>query len=140
MALVGAYAHAQAIIDTLGNAGLVVGDGEAPRPAGRSEIITPCVVFHMVDGGLVDGTLADPDEWVDARFQLTAVGRVAAEVRDIADKASAALAGGVTVAGRRVMRVQPIDPWGRVERDNDVTPPVYYCTQLWRLFSFPGAS
>ena len=92
----------------------------------------------MVAGGTVGGTLGCPDELVDARFQLTAIGRLAAEARDVADRAAAALEGGLAVPGRRIRRVRPIDPWSRIERDEDVQPPLFYAVRTYGLFSFPA--
>ena len=138
MTEIGQNAHALAIVAALEADGLVVGDVAAPRQGNPPKIVAPCVVVHMVPGGEIDGTAGDPDEWADARFQLTAVGKVAAEARWYADRAAAALAAnGVTVAGRSIRRLRPIEPWGRVERDQDLTPPLFYSTRTYGLFTFP---
>lgn len=131
--------HALAVIASLEAAGLTVGDGVAPRDGSPPRIVAPCVVVHMVPGGAIDGTAGDPDGWADARFQLTCVGRVAAEARYTADLADSALGDNPpTVDGRKVRRVRPVEPWGRVERDNDVTPPLFYATRTWGLWTFPA--
>jgi hypothetical protein len=130
--------HALAIIAALEASSLTVGDGVAPRTGHPPQIVAPCVVVHMVPGGDIDGTLGDPEGWADARFQLTAVGRVAAEARRSADLADAALeANGVTVPGRVIRRLRPVEPWGRVQIDHDVTPPLFYATRTYGLFTFP---
>jgi hypothetical protein len=131
--------HALAIIAALEADDLTVGDGVAPRVGNPPKIVAPCVVVHMVPGGAIDGTAGDPDGWADARFQLTAVGRLAAEARRYADLAAAALeTHGLAVAGRAVRRLRPIEPWGRVERDHDVTPPLFYATRTYGVWTFPG--
>ena len=128
--------HALAIIAALEADSLTVGDGEGGEVNGT--ITAPQIIVHLIPGGTIDGSIADPDEWADARFQLTAVGRVAAEARWYADKAATALeANAVTVAGRSIVRVRPVEPWGRVEVDHDVTPPLHYSTRTFGLFTFP---
>lgn len=127
--------HALALLAVLGTVdGLDVGDGVAPDDhTGRY------VVLHMLPGGEIDGTAADPDEWADARFQITAVGRVASEARWVADLAHEALVTEtVAVDGRSIQRVRPLDAWARVERDDDQAPPLFYATRVYGLWSFPG--
>lgn len=129
--------HALAVIAALEADGLAVGDGVAPRQGDPPTIVAPCVIVHMVAGGEIDGTLGDPDGWADTRVQLTAVGRVAAEARRTADLAGQALEAGITVAGRSIRRLRPIEPWSGVARDHDVTPPLFYATRTYGLFTFP---
>lgn len=140
MAVIAANPHALAIIDVLEAAGLTVGDGiaETTGTGPDARIVTPQVVVHMTPGGVVDGTLAAPDDWADARFQLTAVGLTSASVRVVSDRAAEALEGGVSVDGRSIQRVRPMEPWGRTERDHDVTPPMFYATRSFGLFTFPA--
>jgi hypothetical protein len=128
--------HALAIIAALEADALTVGDGDGAETAGT--VTAPQIIVLLIPGGRIDGSIADPDEWADARFQLTAVGRVAAEARWYADKAATALeTNAVTVAGRSVMRVRPTQPWGPVTKDLDVTPPLFYSTRTYGLFTFP---
>lgn len=125
--------HALALIATLGGADLSVGDGVAPAShPGRF------VVLYMLQGGEVDGTAADPDEWVDGRFQLTSVGRNASEARWVSDKAHEAVTDGVVaVTGRSIQRVRPLDAWGQVTRDDVLTPPLFYAVRTYGIYSFP---
>lgn len=126
-------AHALALLAAIGASGLAVGDAVAPTAhPGRY------VVLHILSGGEVDGTAADPDEWFDARFQLTAVGRTASEARWVADQAHSALTSSeVTVPGRSVQRVRPLAAWAGVQRDDTPEPPLYYATRVYGLWSFP---
>ncbi len=138
MTLIEQDPHALAVVASLEAGGLTVGDGEAPRTGNPPKIVAPCVVVHMVPGGQVDGTAGDPDGWADARFQLTAVGRMAAEARHVADRAGQALdTNGITVPGRKIRRLRPVGPWGPTVRDNDVTPPLFYATRTYGMFTFP---
>lgn len=133
--------HALAIIAALELDSLTVGDGVASQSG--SAIVAPQVVLHMLPGGSVDGTAASPDEWVDGRFQLTAIGRVAAEARYYADRAADSLASNtLDVDTRSIQRVRPLEPWGQVLRDDDVSPPLFYATRTYGLWSFsdPTAS
>lgn len=133
--------HALAIIEAIEADDLTVGDGVAARF--EETIVAPQVVLHMIPGGSIDGTAGSPDEWADARFQLTAIGRVASEARWYADKAADALAdNALDVDTRSIQRVRPVEPWGRVTRDDDVTPPLFYVTRVFGLWSFsdPTAS
>lgn len=127
--------HALAIIAALEADSLTVGDGKGRETNGA--VTAPQIIVHMIPGGTIDGTAQDPDDWADARFLLTAVGRTAAEARWYADKGAAALAGNpVTVAGRTIRRVRPTEPWSKVEQDNDLTPPLFYATRQFGLWSF----
>ena len=128
--------HALAIIAVLEAAGLTVGDGEGKKSG--AETVAPQVIVRMIPGGTIDGSVSNPEELADARFSLVAVGRVAAEARFTADKAAQALSGATfTVAGRTIRRVRPMEPWGRAEVDHDVSPPHFYSTRVFGMWSFP---
>lgn len=131
MAAIQQNPHALALLATLATGGLAVGDGVAPPThPGRY------AVLHMLPGGEIDGTASDPEEWIDGRFQITAVGRNASEARWVADQAGIALTGPVTVAGRSIQRVRPLEAWGGVTRDDDVSPPLFYATRVFGIYSF----
>lgn len=136
--------HALAILGALTAAGLAAGDGEAPKThTGRY------VVLYMISGGETDGTAADPDEWIDGRFQLTCVGRSASEARWVADQAGKAVTapGAVQVAGRGIQRVRPLDGGVNVQRDDDPARPtdgtpqtgLFYATRDFGFYSFEEA-
>jgi hypothetical protein len=127
------HPHAVAVLAALQAAGLSVGDHHAP--AGNP----PYVVLYVIGGGVVDGTLGTPDSDGDLRFQVTAVGRHPGEARWIADRAAAALTDEpITVAGRVAQRVRPIEASSGVQRDDDVTPPLFYATARYGLWTFPA--
>lgn len=132
--------HALAIIAALELEGLDVGDGHAPHDVAPDDPAwTPYVVLYMLSGGEVDGTAANPDSYGDLRFQLTSVGRLAAEARYIADRAAQAfLVYPVTVPGRSVQRVRPIEASNGVRRDDDVQPPLYTVVARFGAFTFPA--
>lgn len=127
--------HSGAIIDTLTDATLTVGDHEAISENGR--VIAPQVVLYLLPGGARDGVAADPDGFVLWRFQLTGVGRIAGEARDQIDAATAALtATRIQVDGFAPQRVEPVGAVG-VLRDDTLTPPLFAATQVYGMWSFP---
>lgn len=129
-------AHARPIVDVLETAGLLVGDGVAPK-GDRDKVIAPCVIVHMLPGGTFDGGPDDPESNSDIRFQITSVGLTASQARLTAKAAADALrAGPFTVAGRVIQRVRPLGNPG-VERDDDLpSPPLFYAAQQWAAWSF----
>lgn len=128
--------HALAIIAALD--GLTVGDHEAPLDDDGVPLPPPYVIVYLLPGGTVDGPLGKPDVDRDVPFQLTAVGRLAAEARDYLDQAVAAITGQtVTVAGRAVYRCRPTEAAGQVQRDDDVQPPVFYGIARFSIFTTP---
>jgi len=105
---------------------------------GHREHDPPCVVFYDLDGGQIDGPLADPDRDVVYPFQLTCVGISAAAARKVADDARAALPN-VVIEGRRVMRLEPDGGLGGVKSDDDTADPtLFYLTPKWRLWTTPA--
>lgn len=131
--------HALAIIARLEAATLIVGDGEAPLDEDGEKIPPPYSVLYMLPGGEVDGSAASPDSDGDIRFQLTHVGRLPAEARWQADRAGAELVGHpLVVPGRSVRRVRPLEASNRVERDDDVTPPLFYVPARFGAWTFPA--
>lgn len=126
--------HALAVIAALEADGLTVGDHIAP---GDSD--PPYHVLYMLPGGELDGPMTAPEADADFRFQITTVGRLPDEARWHADRAAAALESEpVTVAGRFVCRIRPIEASNGVRRDDDVTPPLFYVVARYGARSFPA--
>lgn len=126
--------HALALIAALTAPGLTVGDHR--KPDGASP---PYTVFYMLPGGEVDGSLETPDADGDLRFQLTHVGRLPAEARWEADRASTALlSAAVTVAGRSIDRVRPLEASNQVQRDDDIDPPLFYLVARYGAWTTPA--
>lgn len=130
-----------AIIETLEDAGLTVGDGHRPNGIPEdpgSSGWAPYTIVFLQPGGLVNGSAANPDEEFDGRFALVSVGRLAAEARAGGDAADAAVTVGFTVAGRSIQRVRPIEANGTVNREDTVTPPLFSDTRRYGFYSFPA--
>mgnify|MGYP000312407618 CR=1 FL=1 len=133
--------HALGIIAALEAEGLDVGDGIAPHDVTSTddEAWTPYVVLYMLPGGDVDGTAGSPDSDGDLRFQLTSVGRTAAEARHVNDRAAQAFRDNpVEVPGRSVQRVRPLEATNAVRRDDDVQPPLFFVVARYGAWTFPA--
>lgn len=136
-----ALSHVAAIIDTLEDAGLTVGDHKRPHsiPEDPSDASwAPYVIVYLQPGGTVNGPASAPEEDFDARFSIVSVGRVAGEAIDTGDTAYTAITAGFTVAGRSIQRVRPTDPNGYVTRDDGVTPPLFSHSRRYGFHSFPA--
>lgn len=118
-----------------------IGDSVAPKsPDGR--IVAPCAVFHLRPGGRLSGSIGQPNTDVLIRFQFTAIGTTAIEARGVADFITEAIDGqDVEVDGREVVRIGR--PYGASpnltpERDDDVTPPLFYVPVEFLIWTVPA--
>lgn len=131
--------HARSIFDKLEADGLTVGDGIAPAGS-DGRILAPCVIVHMLPGGIYEGGPDEPSRNSQIRFQLTSVGLTASQARITATRAGEALKdGGFTVDGRSIQGVEPFTHPG-VSRDDDLTQPLFYAVQVWSAWSFAAPS
>ena len=133
--------HAAAIIGALETAGILVGDGRRPPsvpedPASPSW--QPYVVFWVAPGGLLDGSLSNPESEIDGRFSLVGVGRHAGEARKILDDAKAAIEAGFLVTGRRIERVRCLQAQPSTDRDDSTEPPLWFTPCSFGFWSFPA--
>lgn len=132
-----------AVITVLSTAALLVGDGIRPPGGGfpgddaSQEFVPYCVVYPGVTAR-IDGPESDPDADTDTEYQVTSVGVTRAQAAFVADKARhALLEHSPIVAGRDVLLVE----WsmGRpAERDDDVTPPLFYAIDIYTLTTTPA--
>lgn len=135
--------HALAVITrletvTLDGTALRVGDAVAPKSS-TGAVVAPCAVLYGRQSGILTSSIGEVDTDGVIRFQVTAVGRTAAEARVVADKTRAALtAPDLTVAGRWV-EVRSDSASSTVNRDDDIRPPLFYATTLYRLLTFSAA-
>lgn len=114
--------HRDAVVAALETVGLVVGKGQAPDPAPSSGMYA---VVYTTPGQSVPESLADRRTDFQAIVQVTVVGPDEERCLWLADKARAALWEPLTVAGRKAYRAEELGGIP-VQRDDDVTPPVYY--------------
>lgn len=132
--------HKDAVIAALEAAGLLVGDGEKPDGGGwqgtpGQSVFKGYVVVYRIRGGSRSGNLDDPHEDAEFIFQVTCVGSSPTLAESLADEAETLLKG-VTVAGRSIYPSPDMNPG--TERDDDVQPPLFYCTPRYRLKTTPA--
>lgn len=123
--------HTAAVIAALQGFGLSVGDAQAP--AGVSEKYA--VVFPIA-GGDSYGTLAARNDDAELIYQVTCVGETREQAEWVADKAMGLLAG-FAVSGRSVP-VVALESMPGIQRDDAKSPPLYYATPRFRVFSTPS--
>lgn len=134
------FPHDAAVLDALKTIGRPVGFATAPNGALEAVRATPpgpgYFILYPIGGGSRSGPVGDPYADAELVYQITTVARLPDEVRWLVGKIEPALAA-VTVAGRVIYRVQPDDLEG-VYPDRDLTPPVFYGTPRYRLYSTPA--
>jgi hypothetical protein len=116
-------------------------DAVMPFPVGDSEQLetVPSLSLYAIPGGLIEGTIGEPDVDVEMPFQVTCLSRR----RDHAqwmqnDVRQLMLANIIAVPGRSVTRVT-CDPSG-VERDDRLGEregQVFYTTDVFNLHTVP---
>jgi hypothetical protein len=122
--------HTDAVIAALVADDLAVGDAVAPDQA------PPYVVVYPISGGGTTGTLATPDDDAILVYQVTCVGKSREQAEWLADRALKLLDNDLIVPGRRVCRVS-LDMHGGVQRDDQVTPPVFWSMPRLRIITTP---
>lgn len=126
-------AHLAAVKTKLELAGLIVYDGTVPPGA-----TVPYVVLFP-DQGQASSTRFDQvsDQRV-FRVQTTSVASTVEQARWAAEKVHGALLDAVlTISGRATWPVRH-ETSRPIERDDDVTPPLMYAVDVWRLQSVPA--
>lgn len=134
--------HAKALLVALSSLealspAIRVGDGVAPQST-DGKVVAPCAVLHMRTGGEMFGSIGCADSDATLPFQVTCIGKTAEQARIVADKVAGALDGAtLTVTGRAIYRVRrPRGPIGGApERDDEVTPPLFYIPAYYSLMT-----
>ncbi|MFJ3201017.1 hypothetical protein [Streptomyces sp. NPDC086989] len=122
-----------AIVAALTAGGLVVGDGGAPAKASiPSTGIYAAIYFDP--GQSLSESLADQRTDFSLSFQVTCVGPTAEKCRWAAHRARMALYAPLVVAGRSAWRPEELGG-PPIQRDDDVSPPLYYLPVQYRLQS-----
>jgi hypothetical protein len=126
--------HADAILAALGSAGLAVGDGVAPDPVPAEQMY---VVLYTEPGQVLTESLADQRTDLGLGFQLTCVAPTAERVRWLVHHCRTALFPPLTIAGRSAWRAEELGG-PPIQRDRDVTPPLFYQPVQYRLQTTPS--
>lgn len=112
--------------------GFEVGDGH--KPDGD----TPYTVLYLIEGGALDGPVADPEADLTATVQATCVGRSQAEAMWVRDRVIRTLRMlPIDIPGRTVMWVRTTGP-GAATRDDQHQPPLWYCTPRVQIATTPA--
>jgi hypothetical protein len=123
--------HTLAVIDALKTIGKPVGDARKPDGEPPYAVVYPF-------GGTRSGPVGDPDADASLTWQITCVGRDREGAEWMADRVAEVMDGGVVnIPGRKVMRAQTVSDQP-IRRDDDVQPPLFYATPIWRLDTTPA--
>lgn len=125
--------HVDAVTSALTAAGLMVGDGGAP-PAVSIPSTGIYVAIYFDPGQSLPESLADQRTDFALTFQVTCVGPTAEKVRWATQRVRTALHGPLTVTGRAAWRAEELGG-PPIQRDDDVSPPLYFLPVQYRLQS-----
>lgn len=123
--------HMDAVLGALTGGGLAVGTGGAPDPIPNTRMYA--AVFFDPGQALTE-SLADRRTLLALGFQITAVGPTAVKCLWVAQQVRTLLHPRLSVAGRAVWRCEELGG-PPVQRDDDVTPPVFFLPVQYRLQS-----
>jgi hypothetical protein len=123
--------HVDAVLAALAGASLANCLGVAPQGQ-----LPPYIAVYPDPGRSVPGSLADPLANFQGMVQLTCVGESAEQALNLCDRARSALGVRLAVEGRSGWRPEELGG-PPVQRDDDVTPPLYYAAVQYRLRSTP---
>lgn len=124
--------HVDAVLAVLAGANLVVSLGVAPPGQ-----VPPYVAVYPGPGQSLPGSLADPLSYFEDTVQLTCVGTTAEQALSVSDRARTAMSVRLIVTGRSGWRPEELGG-PPVQRDDDVTPPMYYAAVQYRIRSAPS--
>jgi len=131
-----------AVIATLEDAGITVGDGEQPAGSGwqagpDNSAFVGYAVVHPVGGGDSYGPIDGPDQDFEPVYQISAYGATRAQAELIGDLARTAMVNTpIIVTDRRVVLVS-IELLGGCRRDDQVLPPVWQAVDRFRVLTVP---
>ena len=137
MSVHGSRVFATWVVSTLTGGGLAARLGMKPAsvPSGAG-----WSVVYPIAGGIVDGTILDPNEDATPDIQVTSASYDATQTLWQSDKVRELLLAAVPATlsdGRDVIFVEPTWPDPTLARDEDVTPPVFFCTDRYSFRTAP---
>lgn len=122
--------HTDALLAALAATGRPVGD------ATGEGLTAPYIVLYPLSG-MRGGPIADPDADAELVYQMTCVGLDRLGTQWLADEVAEVVQAGFPIPGRVLLRAE-LDSDGGVRRDDDVSPPVFFATPRWRLYTTPA--
>ncbi|MGW6739723.1 hypothetical protein ACWGDX_03070 [Streptomyces sp. NPDC055025] len=123
--------HITAVTEALTGQGLTVGEGGAPVPVPASRMYA---AVYFDPGQALTESLGDRRTMLVLGFQVTCVGPTQTKCLWVAQRVRLALFGRLTVAGRATWRPEELGG-PPVQRDDDVSPPLFYLPVQYRLQS-----
>jgi hypothetical protein len=135
--------EADAILAAFSAGSLLAGDGTRPAGAGfpdddTTQPFIPYVVLYPLMVPSIDGPVSDPFTDTASEYQVTAIGQTAKQARWAADKGrTILLSETLVIPGRSVQLVS----WTNslpLQRDDDVTPPLFYAIDTYEIHSTPA--
>ncbi|MFJ2863682.1 hypothetical protein [Kitasatospora sp. NPDC087314] len=127
--------HITAVQAALAAAGLTVYLGGAP--AGPAPLPKAYVVLYPGPGASGAASIADDRTVLDLLLQVTCVATTPDGALGTADRTRTALSASLAVDGRATWRPEELGG-PPLQRDNDVTPPLYHQPVQYRLRSIPA--
>lgn len=101
-------------------------------------LAAPFVVVYRLAGGSLDGPIDDTQADAVIPYQVTCVGRDAAEAEYVADQVRARmLEQPLTVTDRTVLNVELSAAATPITRDDDIDPPVFYTSDRFDIDTTP---
>ncbi|MFI6138056.1 hypothetical protein ACIBCC_07710 [Streptomyces griseus] len=128
--------HVDAVQAALAGAGLTVYLGGTPTSAGWSPP-GQFAVLYPDPGTASRASLAGERTDFSHMMQVTCVGATVERTLWVADKVRGALAGPLTIAGRKAWLPQDLGG-PPVQRDDDVTPPLFFVPVQYLIQSIPS--
>lgn len=102
--------------------------------------VLPYAVLFAGPPGATATALDGRSTWRQFRFHINTVGSTAQQVFALAERIEARLLDVVpVVAGRRTGPItRTLETPQPIQRDDDVSPPVLYCADMWEFVSVPA--
>jgi hypothetical protein len=101
--------------------------------------VTPYVVVHLLGGGNMGGPITDPQVDVQVRIQVNSIGDTAEQAMNTAELVNALMVkSNITITGRAVLKVPKETTSDGIVRDDDISPPLFYAYDVWRLWTTPS--
>ncbi len=124
-----------AIIAHLASVGVSVGDGRAPAGAVPA---FPYVVVYSLDAESRSGPISDGQADVTHVQQTTTVGVTQEQTQILLDDVRARMRDEtMVIAGREISLIE-VEAGDGVERDDDESPPLFYCVDVYSIMTTPA--
>jgi hypothetical protein len=124
-----------AIIAHLASIGVSVGDGRAP--AGASPAF-PYVVVYPLDAQDRSGPMSDGQADVTHVQQTTTVGVTQEQCQTLLDNVRARMRDDTLAVAGRIVHLVEVEEGDGVERDDDESPPLFYCVDIYSILTGPS--